>query len=158
MYKTRNSLAQNVRGQAVALLNRHLAVAVDLKMQAKQAHWNVKGPKFIALHELFDKIASAAEAFSDLIAERIAALGGTAEGTLQIVAKRSTLKGYPVKIVSGKDHVNALASALAAFGKLAREAIDQSAAFGDAGTADLFTEISRETDKQLWLVEAHNQA
>jgi starvation-inducible DNA-binding protein len=155
LHRTRNSLPEAIRTQAVDLLNRHLACAVDLKAQAKQAHWNVKGSDFIALHELFDKVADEAEGFVDLIAERITALGGVAEGTVQIAAQRTTLPAYPTNIFSAPDHLDSLSNALALFGKSVREAIDAAAAFGDADTADLFTEISRETDKQLWFVEAH---
>src|SRR5581483_400365 len=138
LHRTKNSLPEAVRAQAVDLLNRHLACAVDLKAQAKQAHWNVKGSDFIALHELFDKVADEAEGFVDLIAERITAL-----------------PPYPTNIFSGPDHLDSLSTALSLFGKSVREAIDTAAGFGDADTADLFTEISRETDKQLWFVEAH---
>jgi starvation-inducible DNA-binding protein len=152
---TKNSLPQAIRGQSVVLLNRNLASAIDLERQAKQAHWNVKGPNFIALHELFDKVAEAAEEFIDLLAERVTALGGTAEGRIQAVTGHSALSPYPGDIVSGREHVDALSTALAAFGRAVREAIDEAAQFGDAETADVFTEISRETDKQLWLVEAH---
>ncbi len=155
LHRTKNSLPEAVRAQAVDLLNRHLACAVDLKAQAKQAHWNVKGSDFIALHELFDKVADEAEGFVDLIAERITALGGVAEGTVQIAAQRTALLPYPTNIFSGPDHLDSLSTALSLFGKSVREAIDTAAGFGDADTADLFTEISRETDKQLWFVEAH---
>jgi starvation-inducible DNA-binding protein len=65
------------------------------------------------------------------------------------------LPRYPSEIVSEREHVDALSTTLATVGKAAREAIDEAAGLGDADTADLFTEISRETDKQLWLVEAH---
>ena len=123
--------------------------------QAKQAHWNVKGPSFIALHEHFDKTAEAAEEFIDLLAERVTALGGTAEGRIQTVTGQSALPPYPGDIASGREHVDALSTALAAFGTAVREAIDEAARFGDADTADVFTEISRETDKQVWLVESH---
>src|SRR6266849_3350074 len=152
--ETKNSLPQSIRGQSVALLNRNLASAIDLERQAKQAHWNVKGPNFIALHELFDKVAEATEEFIDLLAERVTALGGTAEGRIQAVTGQSALPPYPGDIVSGREHVDALSTALAAFGRAVREAIDEAAQSGDADTADVFTEISRETDKQLWLVEA----
>jgi len=152
---TKNSLPQSIRFQSVGLLNRNLTSAIDLERQAKQAHWNVKGPNFIALHELFDKVAEAAEEFSDLLAERITALGGTAEGRIEAVTGQSALPVYPGEIFSGREHVDALSTSLAAFGRAVREAIDEAAQFGDADTADVFTEISRETDKQLWLVEAH---
>jgi starvation-inducible DNA-binding protein len=153
--ETKNSLPQSIRVQSIDLLNRNLAMAIDLERQAKQAHWNVKGPNLIALHELFDKVAETAEEFTDLLAERATALGGTAEGRLHTVVESSSLPRYPGEIVSGREHVDALSTALASFGKSARDAIDGAEQFGDADTADVFTEISRETDKQLWLVEAH---
>ena len=155
LYQTKNTLPEAVREQSVELLNRNLASAIDLKEQAKQAHWNVKGANFIALHELFDKVADSAEEFVDLIAERATALGGTAEGTVQRAAQRTALPAYPSDISSEREHVEALSSALAAFGTTAREAIDRAAEFGDVDTSDVFTQISREVDKKLWLVESH---
>lgn len=158
MYRTQIDLPLQMREKLVALLNARLADAIDLKLQAKQAHWNVKGPSFIALHELFDKIATTADGFVDEIAERVTALGGTAEGTVQVVGKRSTLEAYPLDISEGLAHVGALAGSLANFAKSTRAAIDAAEDLKDADTADLFTGISRETDKQLWLLEAHLQA
>jgi starvation-inducible DNA-binding protein len=142
----------------VALLQERLADCIDLETQTKQAHWNVKGPSFIALHELFDKVYDHVQEYADLIAERIVQLGGIAEGTVRVVAKRSRLQEYPATIASGKEHVEALARALAYFGETARKGIDQTDEIGDKGTADIFTEISRGIDKDLWFVEAHSQA
>jgi starvation-inducible DNA-binding protein len=158
LHSTRNDLPAATRERVIALLNQNLADTLDLQLQAKQAHWNVKGPSFIALHELFDKVADVAEAGADLLAERITALAGTAEGTLQVLAKRSRLAPYPLDIYRGRDHVAWLADALSAVGKSARLAIDECNKIGDQDTADLFTEISRDLDKQLWFVEAHVQA
>ena len=155
MYKTKNDISEKTRMATVAILNARLADAIDLMHQAKQAHWNVKGPNFIALHKLFDEIVDAAEEYMDLLAERVVQLGGTAEGTIQVAAQRSVLKEYPLQMSAERDHVAALSSALAAFGKSVRQAIDQSDELGDRDTADICTEISRGTDKYLWFVEAH---
>jgi starvation-inducible DNA-binding protein len=157
MFKTKNDLSADVRTKAVKLLNDRLADCIDLQTQTKQAHWNVKGPNFIGLHELFDKINEAVEDYVDEIAERAIQLGGVAEGTARMVAQRSSLKEYPTA-KDGHGHVDALSSALAAFGKLARKAIDESNELGDLDTADIFTEVSRGIDKWLWFVEAHLQA
>jgi starvation-inducible DNA-binding protein len=157
MYRTKNDLPEETRAQLVEFLNNRLADAVDLKTQTKQAHWNVKGANFIALHELFDRIAASVEEYADLIAERVMQLGGTAEGTARIAARKSSLEEYPLEIGDGRDHVEALSSALARFGAEARRAIDETAALGDQDTADIFTEISRGIDKWLWFVEAHAQ-
>jgi len=127
-------------------------------MQMKQAHWNVKGPSFIGLHELFDKVAEAVEGYVDQIAERIMQLGGIAEGTVRMAASRSRLPEYPLAISDGTAHVEAVARALSTFGKEVRTTVDEANALNDADTADLFTEISRGTDQWLWFVEAHSQA
>ena len=158
MYDTKNDLAAEVRGKVVELLNRRLADAIDLGAQVKHAHWNVKGPNFIALHELFDQIAERIEDHIDSIAERITALGGIAHGTIAAVAKTSSLKAYPEEISDGLRHVDALSSAIADFGAKIRKAIDESDRAGDADTADLFTGMSREIDKDLWFLEAHLHA
>jgi len=155
---TQNTLRVPTRRAMIDLLNQQLADVLDLGLQAKQAHWNVKGPHFIGLHELFDKVAEQLEEFTDDIAERAVELGGTALGTVQVVSKNSRLNAYPLDLTSGKSHVVALSGALAAFGASVREAIDTAAKHGDADTADLFTEISRGVDKLLWFVEAHLQA
>ena len=158
MHPTRIDLSAKTRGRVVELLNARLADAIDLQLQAKQAHWNVKGPNFIALHELFDKVAGELGGHVDEIAERITALGGIAEGTVQAVAGRSRLDAYPLGLAEGRAHLEALATALARFGKSVRKAIDESGKAGDADTSDLFTGVSRDVDKSLWLVEAHLQA
>jgi starvation-inducible DNA-binding protein len=155
MHPTHNTLSENIRTQSVELLNKHLAAAIDLHGQLKQAHWNVRGSTFIAVHELFDKVAGEAEGYSDAIAERAAGLGGVAEGTVQVATERSFLIPYPLRIADENQHIFAVAAALAAFGQSARDAIGQSETFGDADTADLFTEISRGVDQQLWFVESH---
>jgi starvation-inducible DNA-binding protein len=155
MFNTRNDLSQATRGQAIELLNARLADAIDLGTQVKHAHWNVKGANFIALHELFDKIAESVEDQVDTLAERVTALGGTARGTLVAVSRGTSLKPYPEEISAGLAHVEALVSVLADFGRKVRAAIDETAKLGDAGTSDLFTGISRETDKSLWFLEAH---
>ncbi len=158
MFETRNDLSADTRSQVIRLLNARLADAIDLGMQTKHAHWNVKGPHFIALHELFDKIAEEIEEHVDTIAERITALGGTAGGTVAAVARATSLKAYPEELVEGLAHVEALATALADFGRKARAGIEEATRLGDADTADLFTEVSREIDKQLWFLEAHLHA
>lgn len=158
MHNTKNDLAKGKREKVVEHLNARLADVIDLKTQAKQAHWNVKGIHFIGLHELFDQVAVAAEAHTDLIAERITALGGTAMGTARVVAQRSSLSEYPLEIVDGTAHVDALSTAMADFGKNVRRNIDDAEKIGDTDTADLLTEVSREIDKLLWFVEAHIQA
>jgi starvation-inducible DNA-binding protein len=157
LWKAQNDLPQKVRVDSIDLLNQHLAEALDLYLQAKQAHWNVKGPSFIALHELFDDVVDEIGGHADDVAERAVELGGTALGTVRHTARTSRLSVYPLDIYSGREHVVALSGVLAKFGQSARAPIDSAAALGDADTADLFTEVSRGVDKLLWKVESHAQ-
>lgn len=158
MHSTKIDIPKETREQIIEILNNRLADAADLKSQAKQAHWNVKGMNFIALHELFDQVATDVEGYVDLIAERVTTLGGTAMGTVRVAAEKSSLQQYPLEITDGADHVDALSTALADFGKKVRENIDAADELGDMDTADLFTQISSGIDKHLWFVEAHIQS
>src|SRR5207237_2518833 len=117
MYPTKNDLPEATRRQMIDLCNARLADAIDLQTQTKQAHWNVKGPHFIALHELFDKISDVVLEQIDEIAERVTSLGGTAEGTVAVAAKRSKLKNYPLSITAGRDHLYYLSTQVSVFGK-----------------------------------------
>ena len=156
-FRTSVSIPENKRQEVIALLNARLADTIDLKTHAKQAHWNVKGKDFFQLHELFDQIAAHLDAQADLIAERATALGGTALGTARIAAANSAIKEYDLEAVEGAEHVRALSERLAKLANAAREAIDRASQLGDQGTADLFTEIVRDADKDLWFLEAHLQ-
>ena len=158
MHPTKNDIAADKRTALARLLNERLADLIDLQLQAKQAHWNVKGPNFIALHKLFDDVAEEVEEYIDTAAERVVALGGTAEGTVAVVGQRTKLPAYPLDITNGRDHVEAFSTALAAAGKAVRAAIEKATELGDADTSDLFTGVSRGLDKSLWFVEAHLQA
>src|SRR5580658_3319459 len=140
MYETENDISKKLRLELNALMNQRLADAVDLQLQMKQAHWNVKGPSFIGLHELFDQVDEAVESYVDMIAERIVQLGGIAEGTARVAAARSRLPEYPLAIADGLAHVKAVAHALSCFGHEARETINETGMLEDADTADLFTE------------------
>lgn len=152
---SKNDLPAATRKKLNLLLGQLLADGADLYSQTKQAHWNVKGENFIALHQLFDSLASEVSDAVDTIAERIMQLGGSAQGTVRVSAKKSRLSEYPLDAVDSQQHVDALSSTLALFNKHARKAIDESDALGDAVTADMFTSIVRGLDKQLWFVESH---
>jgi starvation-inducible DNA-binding protein len=158
LHNTKIDIEKGTREKIIEILNQRLADASDLKSQAKQAHWNVKGMNFIALHELFDQVASDLDPHVDDIAERITTLGGVALGTVRVAAQNSSLSEYPLEISDGAAHVDALSNALADFGKKVRADIDEADGLDDKNTADLFTGISRSIDKLLWFVEAHLQA
>lgn len=151
------NLSESIRRQVIEILNARLADTLDLKTQAKQAHWNIKGPEFFQLHELFDSIAGHLEEQVDTIAERVTALGGTALGTARIAAANSSLPEYDLAAVNGIEHVVALSERLAQAANQFRSDIDRTDELGDKATADLFTQLAREADKDLWFLEAHLQ-
>ena len=155
MIRTKNDLPAKTRRQMAELSNSLLASVVDLFTHAKQAHWNVRGARFLSLHELFDKVAEMAESHADAIAERAAQLGGEVRGTLRMAATATDLREYPLNIATGDEHIEAMAESLAAVGKSVRAAIDLADEAGDADTADIFVEISRAVDQMLWFVESH---
>jgi starvation-inducible DNA-binding protein len=155
MHKTHHDLPEQVRQSMCGLLQANLADAIDLTYQIKQAHWTLRGPNFIGLHEFFDELHEQVEGKVDLVAERIQVLGGQAEGTVAASAKGSRVPAYPLDIFSPDDHLKALIKSYAVFAKSIRSAIDEADEAGDQDTADLFTEVSREADRALWMLEAH---
>lgn len=155
MHPTKNTLPDNSRKAVIDLLQQHLAASLDLASQAKQAHWNVKGSSFVALHELFDSIHAETLDQADMLAERMVALGGQTAATVRATAAQTKMPEYPLDASDQAAHVEAFSGALAHFGGGVREAIAQAEEIGDAATADLFTEIVRAVDKSLWLVEVH---
>jgi starvation-inducible DNA-binding protein len=149
VYEPQIYLEQDVRLSSARLLNQRLADMIDLFNQTKHAHWNVRGPRFTQLHELFDEIAERVEESCDLLAERVVTLGGTANGTTRQSAAASTIGEYDLRAVDGMDHVRALAHQVAQLTVTIHDAIEQSSQWGDLTTADLFTEISHSLDKDL---------
>ncbi|MBI3440213.1 MAG: DNA starvation/stationary phase protection protein Dps [Proteobacteria bacterium] len=139
----------------IAVLNHLLASTIDFKLSAKQAHWNVTGENFIALHELFDEVSSKVDGYADMLAERSVQLGGTAQGTLQTVSSQSSLGDYPVDIHDGREHVMALSGEISVLADASRQGINAASDVGDMVTADLLTEITRGLDKLHWFIRSH---
>jgi starvation-inducible DNA-binding protein len=155
---TRNSFPGKTCLEMAALLQDRWADSIDLMMQAKQAHWNVKGPNSITLHQLFDNVYTETGEHVDMMAERIVQPGGVPRGTVRVAAEKSTLPEYPSDISSRREHVAELAHAIAFYGEQVRKAIETSNRLQDADKGDVFTEVSRRADSSLRIVEAHEQA
>ncbi len=154
---THIDITSNTRQKVIDVLNARLADSIDLSLLTKQAHWNVRGPTFIAVHEMLDKFRDDLDEHVDTIAERVAQLGGIALGTTQSVADFTSLKPYPTEIIKITDHLKALVARYAAAAKLARKSIDECDEAGDADAADILTAYSRSLDKNLWFLESHLQ-
>lgn len=148
-------LTDNARKTAISELNARLADGLALSLALKQAHWNVKGANFIAIHELFDTVHANMQEHLDNFAERVQQLDGTAEGTAEVVAKTSTLKPYPTNLTKSTDHIREICARMRDYGEKLRAAIDATDEAGDADTADMLTAASRVADKDLWFLESH---
>lgn len=157
MHQTRNDLQSNTKAVAIEILNARLADAIDLALLTKQAHWNLKGPRFIAIHEMLDGFRTQIDGYVDTMAERVVQLGGTALGTTQTVVQGTSLPPYPTDIYTINEHLAALIDRYGKVANAVRKAIDRAGEAGDANTADIFTEASRGLDKALWFLEAHIQ-
>ena len=157
LHKTNNDTKSNAKAASMEALQARLADGIDLALVTKQAHWNLKGPQFIGVHLMLDGFRDEQDEWNDMMAERITQLGGTARGTVQEVTRETKLDPYPTDIYAVADHVKALIDRYAKFANAVRQNIDDTDEAGDAGTADLLTEISRGVDKQLWFLEAHTQ-
>jgi starvation-inducible DNA-binding protein len=156
-YKTANDLNSNAKKVAIDLLNARVAEGIDLALMTKQAHWNLKGPQFIAVHEMLDGFRGQLDGHVDTMAERVVQLGGTALGTTQTVAKATSLSPYPTDIHAIPEHLAALIERYGAVANAVRRSIDDAAEAGDVDTSDIFTAASRDLDKALWFLEAHTQ-
>lgn len=155
MHPTSHDLPEQTRQSVCGLLQSNLADGIDMVYQIKQAHWTLRGPGFIGLHELLDELHEQVEDKVDLVAERIQVLGGQAEGTVDVAAQTSRLPKYPLDAVGPGAHIDALSKSFAAYSRHHRSAIGEAEEAGDQATADLFTEIVRMSDRALWFIEAH---
>ncbi|MEX6506193.1 DNA starvation/stationary phase protection protein Dps [Jiella sp. M17.18] len=157
LHSTMNPLSENIRGSMVELLQTHLATAVDITYQTKQAHWNVKGMNFIAVHKLFDELHELTEDYVDTIAERLTALGGQAHGTVQAAAQNTLLDPYPLDLVRSEDHLKRLTESYAKWSAAVEKGIEEAEEAGDPLTSDLLTAVGRGLDKSIYFMESHFQ-
>lgn len=146
-------LKGNAKKTAIETLNACLADSIAFGLAVKQAHWNVKGRNFIAVHELLDTVYANVQEQIDIFAERVQILDGVADGTLATVSKSSRIAPYPTDLVKVDDHIKAICDRLRDLGGNLRAGIDATEA--DADTADILTAASRVADKDLWFLSSH---
>jgi len=154
-FTSRVSVDQKTKTALIEDLNTTLATTIDLQMQVKQAHWNVKGPQFVSRHELFEAVASRLRSSADMIAERAATLGGYAGGTVRMSAEASKLPEYELNAVDGRHHIKTLVDRFATYTELLRDSIEKAEAHKEPATIDLYTEVLRTTELDMWFLESH---
>ena len=144
-----------IRLYVIRLLQQSLACTIDLRSQVKQACWNVKGHDLVLLQALFATMATELDAHTDLVAERLVVLGGVARGTVRTAATHSRLPEYPGTITDGDAHVRALTECFASYATALRADIAHATEVEDAGSAALYTDISRGVDQRLGFLDAY---
>jgi len=154
-FPTRTYLPEQARRESIRRLNRALADTVVLLTQTRYAHWNVRGPQFYQLHELFEDLAEELEDHTDLIGERITALGGQALGAARMATENSRVQPLPRSTVDGMTLLDLLADRLAVHDANLFRGVEAATHAGDIDTADLLNEISRTVGTYLWFMEAH---
>lgn len=154
LFKTGVALSEEARIQMVDLLNSILADACDLHSHLRHSHWNLKGPMFLFLHRYLDELSNRVLKNTDVLAERIATLGGIANGTVRQIATASSLPQYDLDAVSGPDHLRALARRMHLLASRLRLLVEVAAHSGDVVSADLGTELLRSLEHELWTIEA----
>jgi starvation-inducible DNA-binding protein len=155
LIQTRNNLAEKDKITTITLLGQLVIHVIDLSLMTKQAHWNLRGANFIAVHEMLDEFRTSLLDHHDIFAERIVQLGGVVLGTSQEVARLSTLPAYPTDIHRVQDHIAALTER---YGMVANQLRHAVVSVTDENSADMLTAASRDLDKFLWFLEAHSEA
>lgn len=150
------SLDAGARERLVIGLDRTLASLLDLRSQAKHAHWNVKGAWFASRHELFDRLAAHLDEWADDVAERCAALGGVAHGTVRAIHGATELPAYDERAIEAEEHVRALLERYSALSASLRGRARECAEAGDPVTEDLYVEVLRGLELDLWFLESHH--
>ncbi|MBI2893729.1 MAG: DNA starvation/stationary phase protection protein Dps [Deltaproteobacteria bacterium] len=154
-YPAAVKVSNDTKQKIVELINPSLARTIDLFLEAKHAHWNSKGKQFYSLHLLFDVVAKHLRKQADDLGERVASLGGVAQGTVQEVARTTDLQPYELGSASVDDHVSAIVENLAQHASALRKAIDRTEEIGDLATQEILLTHLCKVEQDTWLLESH---
>lgn len=142
--------ARKVTGEA---LRSAVADLIDLSLVAKQAHWNLIGPRFRSIHLQLDEIYDVARRFTDTVAERAAAIGVPPDGCADTVARESRMPAITKGWLKEDGAIDYFVSALAATVAAMRERIEATEKT-DPVSQDLFIAATAELEKEYWMVQA----
>lgn len=148
-------LTEEQRQGVVELLNCDLADAYLLLIKTKKYHWDVVGPQFRTLHELWEEQYEALTESIDSMAERIRALGGYPVGTAEGFLKHGSIQEHSGDIPTATEMVARLVSDHEQIIRNLREHIDQcSEEFHDEGTADFLTGLMEGHEEMAWMLRS----
>ncbi|MGI8933975.1 Dps family protein [Leptolyngbya sp. BC1307] len=148
-------LSEEQRQGVVDLLNKDLADSYLLIIKTKKYHWDVVGPQFRTLHELWEEHYEALSLNIDAIAERIRALGGYPIGTAKGFVENATLREHPGDLPAAEEMVERLVSDHEQVIRNLREHIDQCGDdHHDEGTADFLTGLMEQHEEMAWMLRS----
>jgi starvation-inducible DNA-binding protein len=149
-------LADKQRQAVVDILNTTLADEFVLYVKSRRFHWNVEGPDFSELHDLFEKHYEQLGEIVDHVAERARALDGIAAGSLEECLKLTRLKENPARVYDARGMIAALlADHEALIRNLRHDVGICSGECHDEGTTDFLTGLMQAHEKMAWMLRAH---
>lgn len=140
--------------QVVTRLQERLSAYNDLHLTLKHVHWNVVGPSFISVHEMIDPQVDVVRGFADEVAERIATMGGSPQGTVGAIAADRTWDDYSIGRDTVTAHLGALDLVYVGVIEDNRKVITMAGEI-DPVTEDLLIGQTAELEKFQWFVRAH---
>lgn len=142
------------RLEAAGIIQEVLTDLINLSLQGKQAHWNLRGRTFRELHLQLDELVDLARAHSDLLAERCLALGIAADGRAREIADTTHLDPFPEGRVPDTEVVELMLDRLKIMSEVGRSRLGRLGMI-DPVSQDLVNAVLADMEKQLWMFEAN---
>ncbi|MDQ6526856.1 DNA starvation/stationary phase protection protein [Nocardioides sp. LHD-245] len=154
LHFTTPGLDEKAAGRVVELLQSRLDACTDLHLTLKHVHWNVVGPHFIAVHEMLDPQVDTVRGFADALAERIATLGGSPQGTPGALVERRPWDDYAIGRATTQQHLAALDVVYQGVISTYRDGIKELDDL-DLVTQDMFIAQTEQLELFHWFIRAH---
>jgi starvation-inducible DNA-binding protein len=130
---------------------------LELQHDAKQSHWNIRGPLYFPLHEALQEYADLYLKYADLLAERQLQIGIPADGRTETIVQTANLPKFPAGFLSDKQVLDIMTERIFTIAKRVRQRIESTGKVGDEVTSNKFQDLSYELDKQVWQFRVHVQ-
>lgn len=140
---------------AVSILSTLLADEFLLRLKLRKFHWNVTGPQFLSLHEIFEKQYTALATFIDEVAERLRSYGAISPGTMAEFLDLARLEEFPEDNPDAEGMVKALVQDHEAMIRHLREDIKTAGdKYEDVGLEDFLTGQLQEHQEMAWMLRS----